>query len=53
MVSLTTVYIISVLLSSIAAMGSAFASESLVGGPPANTEQTLSEVPQADELRSD
>jgi hypothetical protein len=34
MVSLTTVYILSVILTSIAGMGSAFAGQKLIGGAP-------------------
>jgi hypothetical protein len=53
MVSLTTVYILSVLLASVAGMGSAFAGQKMIGGstpveeqfPPPNIEQTLPEVP--------
>ena len=58
MVSLTTVYIVSVILTSIAGMGSAFAGNRMMGGalepvpeptptpvPVANTEQTPPAVP--------
>lgn len=54
MVSLTTVYIVSVILTSIAGMGSAFASDRLVPqAVPANTVQIQPEVPQEPELRTD
>ena len=56
MVSLTTVYIISVLLTSIAGIGSAFAGNKMIGGapqetipqeefPPPSIEQTLPQAP--------
>ena len=44
MVSLTTVYVISVILTSIAGIGSSFASDKLVGGSQPNA-QTVSEQP--------
>ena len=55
MVSLTTVYIVSVFLTSIAGLGSVFASDRLVGGsaPPSNIVQTEPEVPQELELQTD
>lgn len=45
MVSLTTVYIVSVILTSIASIGSAFASNNLVGGS-SNVDIPISEYPQ-------
>lgn len=45
MVSLTTVYIVSVLLSSIAGIGSAFAGNRMVGGSIATPEPAPSPTP--------
>lgn len=50
MVSLTTVYIVSVILTSIAGMGSAFAAKRFVGGEiPEPISQTEELVPQPEE----
>ena len=59
MVSLTTVYILSVILTSVAGIGAAFASDRLVGGGTAslplepNTVQTLPVAEEELDLRTD